>query len=74
MEPSNEAVAQKVAAAMAAAGHTTRSISVEAGIPRVTLQRRLRGVSPFLISELGRIAKVLGVKTSDLLPEEVDAA
>ena len=41
-----------------------------AGIAYPTFRRRLRGDRDFTVNEVGRIAEALGVKPSDLLPEQ----
>ena len=43
----------------------------EAGIPYATLDRKLRGVSSFTVSELRRLAAVTGKRTSDFIPKRV---
>ena len=59
--------AMAVEAAIDAAGQSQLGVSDATGIPRTTLIRRLRGLSPFTIAELEAIAEVLGVTVSDLL-------
>lgn len=59
-------VAASVTAAMEAGGHSQKSMAEATGIPRVTLIRRLRGVSPFTVTELHAIASELGVPVEDL--------
>ncbi|WP_156161680.1 helix-turn-helix domain-containing protein [Nocardia vulneris] len=41
------------------------------GIPRVTLDRRLRGVNPFNTDELAAIARTLGVTPNAFLDPEL---
>lgn len=54
---------------------TAHGLAVEAGIPWVTLRRRLIKPDALRVEELGRIATVLGKKPSELLAlaEELEA-
>lgn len=49
-------VASSVAAAIQAAGESTKSVADATGIARVTLIRRLTGTTPFTVAELALIA------------------
>ena len=62
-----QAVAVTVSAAIKSAGRSQRDIASETGIPLVTLSRRLTGHSAFLITEIGAIARALGLTASDLI-------
>jgi hypothetical protein len=53
-------------AALKAAGITKRAAATLTGIPLTTLSRRLTGASPFLVTELPALARVLCVPVSDL--------
>jgi transcriptional regulator with XRE-family HTH domain len=64
--PYPQIVAEAVKQAMTAANHTEASLSEASGIPRVTLRRRLLGVTPFTVAELAAIAAALGVSVEDL--------
>lgn len=67
-------VAQRVQAGMEAAGVSQAGLSQDAGIPRATLIRRLRGHQPFTVTELEAIARVLDCSVLDLLPEQEEVA
>lgn len=60
--------AQRVTAAIEAAGRTPLTVAEQTGIPRTTLLRRLTGTSPFTVSELERIALMLCVEVHSLIP------
>lgn len=60
-------VAGAVASAMVAAGTSQREVAGMTGIPLTTLNRRLTGRSPFLVTELASIASVLGVPVLDIV-------
>lgn len=64
------ATAAAVAEAIRAARETPNSIALATGIPRTTLNRRLMGASPFNVSELDAIARVLGIDASDFLQKD----
>lgn len=59
------AVAREVKGAIKKSGRTPNSIANSTGIAPVTLRRRLTGNSPFLSTELIRIAAELGCNPSD---------
>lgn len=61
-------VANRVGDLIGASGVTRTWICEQTGIPRVTLHRRLSGLSPFTLAELDRIADALRVPTTSLLP------
>lgn len=74
MEPTTEygrSVAQRVSAAIATAGLSQREVSSLTGIPLVTLNRRLRGHTPFIVTELYSIARALDLTVASLYPEQV---
>lgn len=54
-----EMVARNVAHAIVMAGENPHSIARRTGIPRVTLIRRLQGISPFTVKELEQISSAL---------------
>lgn len=62
------AVAANVEKAIEAAGRSVLSVALETGIPRTTLDRRLRsnGFSPFSVTELKLIADLLGTTAREL--------
>lgn len=59
-------LAEVIAAAMKADGKSQRAVSEAAGIPLVTLNRRLTGRSAFTVPEVAAIAKVLDLSIVDL--------
>jgi DNA-binding phage protein len=69
------AVAANVEKSIAAAGRSVLSVALETGIPRTTLDRRLRsnGVSPFSVTELKLIADLLGTTARDLTTVYADS-
>lgn len=66
-KPSQQALAETVAAALQVAGLVQRDVAEGTGIPLATLNRRLTGRSPFLITELAAIAELLDTTASGLL-------
>lgn len=69
------AVASAVERAIRQAGKSVAGIAAETGIPRTTLDRRLRsgGLSALSVSEVKAIADVLGVTAASLLTVTVAA-
>ena len=65
-------VAENVENALEAAGRSVLSIAESTGIPRSTLDRRLKshGGSPFSVREVKAIAIVLGITAAELLVVE----
>ena len=51
-----------------------KSLAETVGIPRVTLQRKLDGITAFTVPELGRIGVVFGYTASELLEHAERAA
>lgn len=68
MEPNDYAkqVARVVADALERANLSQRHVAHSTGIPPATLSRRLNGVTPFVITELYSIARVLDVPVDTL--------
>ena len=62
-----EDVADHVAHHLALAGRSPSWLCCVTGIPRVTLDRRLSGRTPFTLNELDRIAEALSIPTASLL-------
>lgn len=62
-----KAIAEVVKIALADAGVSRRDAATLTGIPLTTLTRRLTGNSPFLSTELDRIASVAGTTVSALM-------
>jgi transcriptional regulator with XRE-family HTH domain len=62
-----DGLAKVVSDAMKAHGKNQRDIAEATGIPLVTLNRRLTGRSPFVITELIAIAEVLDVSLVELV-------
>lgn len=69
----NKTTATLVAAAIATAGCTVSGVAAQTYIPRSTLQRKLAGEAELTVSDVHKIARALGVRTSTLLPDEVVA-
>ena len=69
------AVAANVDLAIKRAGKTVLSIASETGIPRTTLERRLRsaGLSPFTVTEIKAIGIALSIPARDLVTVTVAA-
>ena len=55
-----------VASALRSAGLSQRAVSEQAGIPLVTLNRRLTGRSAFTVLELAAIAQILDLSLVEL--------
>jgi len=62
-------VARSVAAAIEAAGESTKSVADATGIARVTLIRRLTGTTPFTVAELALIARYLDTTPDKFMTE-----
>ena len=62
----SRALAAVVGDAIKADRRTQRDVADAAGIPLVTLNRRLTATSPFTVLELAAVAKVLDVSVTDL--------
>ena len=60
--------ADKVAAAITRSPHSKSSVAQAAGIPYTSFTRKINGHTDFTVPELARVAKVLGVPPSSLLP------
>lgn len=63
-------IAEKVTAAIQAAGLSQREVAAETGIPLVTLNRRLNGHAPFTVAELYCVAVALRVSAASLYPDD----
>lgn len=70
------AVAANVDAAIRDGDKSVLSIAAKTGIPRTTLDRRLRsgGLSPFTVSEVKAIATALDITAASLLVVRIDTA
>lgn len=66
--------AQKVAAAVDAAGISLLGLANQTGIPRTTLHRRMTGHSSFYMEELHTIAKALSVPVTEFVVTDKDVA
>jgi len=64
----SDMVAERISAAITRADRTRAWVARNAGIPATTFGRKLNGDTSFTVRELARIAQVLGIKESDLLP------
>lgn len=58
-------IATMVRRAVESTGETVLGLSKATGIPRTTLDRRMRGLQSFTTSELIRIAEHLGVSAAE---------
>ena len=58
-------VADRVMAAIIAAGMSVREVAAACGLNRSTLQRRVNNDLPFTTRELGAVAVALGVNPAD---------
>lgn len=65
-EATSKALAEAVKAALETAGVSRRDAAERTGIPLTTLQRRLTGRSPFLVTELAVLASLTGTTVSAL--------
>lgn len=74
METKPNEVGELVKAAIIAAERTKTWTARKAGIARNTFSRKLNGHVDFTVPELARIAKVLGIAPSTLLPRGFLAA
>lgn len=64
-------VAANVRAEMARSKRTQAALAHDIGMKQQALSRRLAGITPFTIDELGRIAEVLEVPLHGLVGEAV---
>lgn len=62
-------VADVVRSALTTAGVSRREAAALTGIPLTTLQRRLTGLSPFLVTELDALATVTGTTVSAMFSQ-----
>ena len=63
-------VADKVAAAILRSGRSKNSVAIAAGFAGTTFNRKINGHVEFTFSEVLRIANVVGVPPSELIPAE----
>lgn len=66
--------AQKILDAIDRVERTQKWTATKAGIALTTFSRKLHGGGDFTLSEISRIAKVLGIHPADLLPDEFRVA
>ncbi|WP_280192996.1 helix-turn-helix domain-containing protein [Nocardia farcinica] len=67
MDPMDLATAEAVRSAIREADLTESTVAIQAGIKPSTWYRRMHGRRPFRVSEVIKIARVIGVKAGDLL-------
>ncbi len=67
-------VAELVDAAIDESGKSRNAVAKDAGVPYATLDRKLRGIAPFNVSELNRLARATGKTPGSFLPDETEAA
>jgi hypothetical protein len=65
-EQTSRKIALAVSQALTDAGISQRSAAEQSGIPLTTLSRRLTGASPFLITELAVLARMLNTTVGAL--------
>lgn len=70
----NTETIELVKAALKHADRSSNWVALKSGINSSTLRRRLLGGGDFTVNELARIAKALGIKPSELVPEEFKVA
>jgi hypothetical protein len=66
IDPEAVAIGRAVRGAIATAGLSLAEVSERTGITLTTLSRRVNGTIPFTFPELVCVAKVCGVRASDL--------
>lgn len=75
---SDDAYSRRVAARIRAAIDERKlaytAVGEEAGIPKSTFERRIKGVNPFDTDEIDAIARVLKVKPESLVSDSTAAA
>lgn len=69
----NTATAHHVAALIAQSGHSIAGVAAETLIPRTTLHRKLNGAVGLTMGDLHAIARVIGKRTRDLIPQSIMA-
>lgn len=68
------ALAEVVRAAIKDAGLSQRGVAAAAGMPLVTLNRRLTGHSAFTVVEVAAIAAVVGIGVTELFVRAEDSS
>lgn len=68
--PLEVTVATRVDAMLDEKGISWRKASEDVGIPFTTLHRRLTGISPFTVTEIGRLAEYLAVDPRALMTQD----
>ncbi|WP_043993636.1 helix-turn-helix domain-containing protein [Leifsonia xyli] len=69
-----EEVAYRVAAMITRQGMKKNYIAKAVGIPPTTFKRKIDGFTDFTVSEIDRIARVLGIAPAELLPQSMRTA
>lgn len=67
-------VAELVKKAIDDSGESHNAIAKAAAVPYATLDRKLRGATPFNVSELHRLAGATGKTPGDFIPDDPKAA
>lgn len=70
MNTARTLVADRVRAAMEAAGETSYGLAKKSYVPRPTIDRKLGGGAPFNVDELEAIADALGIEWTDLMRKD----
>lgn len=68
MDNINNEVAVRIVATIADQNRSKQSVAEASGIPNASFHRKLKGISPFTIPEVGRLADELNVHPGTLLP------
>ena len=73
METKRKGASAQIEKALKNVERTQKWTADKAGIAHTTFHRKMNGGSDWTVSELARIANVLGVAPAELLPEEFHA-
>jgi predicted transcriptional regulator len=68
--PFDHRVAELVEKAIKDSGESVNAIAKAAAVPYATLDRKLKGATPFNVSELNRLARATGKTASEFLPAD----
>src|SRR5690625_5275281 len=68
-----EHVAKLVKNSVEASPYSIKYVAEESLVPRTTLTRKMNGAGEFSVAEIYRVAKVLGIPVTDLVPDDEEA-
>lgn len=71
VSPADIEVGERISEALIVKRVTVKSMAAELGMSYSTMRRTLGGERSFTIRQIRQVAKVLGIKPTALLPEEV---